>query len=368
MLPAAVSSGQRRPGSRMRSLCRGLHRLGIPLLLLSVVNPTDAQNQDNAALTKKRSSEPRLTILKPDDGTTVAPGDILHIEVSPPVGIPLRFMGIEGTLGISNQFREAPPYSFTLTVPVEDQAGAADPLIGKHTLYAAANATETNEGYSASIVVDVEEPNLPLELSVATQGSQYGPPHLDFYSTGQEEVVRIFGEFRDHHELDVTVSTYLKLFSGDSRVVVVEFDGVNGRITSVGRGATYVFAEYSRDGQTVKLRLPVKVENPTTGLVPEPTFLKFGDQPVGTSSDPQRVTITNLAAEPVAVDKLKILGDFVESDDCSDVPLAAEGGTCTITVTFKPSAPGPQKAKIDLQNNFYSAPSILLFGNGGKVL
>lgn len=367
MFPLEASSVQWRPGSRMRSLCRGSHRLAITVVLLSVVNPAEAQNQNNVVPTRNHSSEPRLTIIKPDGGTTVAPGDILHIEVSPPVGVPLRFMGIEGTLGISNEFREAPPYSFTLTVPIEDRVGGENPLIGKHTLYAAANAAGTNEGFSASIEVDVEEPSLPLELSVATQGSQYGPPHLDFYSPGQEEVVRILGEFRDHRELDVTASTYLKLFSGDSRIVVVEFDGANGRIISVGPGATNVLAEYSHDGQTVKLRLPVSVEKPRTGLVAEPTFLQFGEQPVGTSSDPQRVTITNLAAEPVVVDKLKIPGDFVESDDCSDVPLAAEGGTCTITVTFKPSMAGPQKAKLDLQNNFYSAPSILLFGNGVKT-
>ena len=70
--------------------------------------------------------------------------------------------------------------------------------------------------------------------------------------------------------------------------------------------------------------------------------LAFGDQIVGTTSDPQTATITNISNEVLRIFGVGIsgpnFGDFAATTTCGS-KLAA-GGSCTIDVTFTPGARG----------------------------
>lgn len=73
-----------------------------------------------------------------------------------------------------------------------------------------------------------------------------------------------------------------------------------------------------------------------TAITLSPSSLDFGGQPVGTTSPPQIVTLTNVGSKTVAILRVGIGGEkFAQTNDCGTVVLA--GGTCSINVTFTPT-------------------------------
>jgi hypothetical protein len=84
-------------------------------------------------------------------------------------------MSIVSPLGISNEIRESPPWSFTLTIPKDTSVGGGAPLLGKHPVYAdvALAVRDSNAKVGASIIVDVERPDMPSKLW--TQDSEIVP-------------------------------------------------------------------------------------------------------------------------------------------------------------------------------------------------
>jgi Calx-beta domain len=91
-------------------------------------------------------------------------------------------------------------------------------------------------------------------------------------------------------------------------------------------------------------------------------------QLVGTTSPPSKITVTNTATAPVTFSGVTITGpnasDFSVSDDCHSLPLAA-GASCTITVTFRPSAAGERTATLLVKDDALGGPhSVPLVGTG----
>jgi hypothetical protein len=312
----------------------------------------------------KSSFSNGAVFLSPHDGAIVRPGETLHVDVSVAPGVTVGKMAIVSTLGVSSEIRDSPPYSFTMTVPDEGEqqlVGGGGPLIGVHSITAFGGSKEPHG--LAAVNVDVEEPDMPVKLSA--EGGSIGrhdpdPKELRFFWAGMDERLSIYGSFPGGKEVDVTESTHLQFLSRNSAVIRASSDGT---ITSVGPGSAYVMVTYALDAQKIQLLVPVSVEVPTTGIIPTPSSLDFGNQAVGTTSAPLRVTLTNHANGPVTIYKLQILGDFKETDDCTAAPLSS-GGTCTITVTFAPYRTGPSQATIDLPNNGGQTSSILLSGRG----
>jgi len=95
--------------------------------------------------------------------------------------------------------------------------------------------------------------------------------------------------------------------------------------------------------------------------------LTFGDQAVGTTSAAQPVTITNTGTSDLHVASVSAsganAGDFSASPSgCGDVALTA---TCTISVTFTPSASGARSATLNIVSDSPSSPDqVTLSGTG----
>jgi hypothetical protein len=66
--------------------------------------------------------------------------------------------------------------------------------------------------------------------------------------------------------------------------------------------------------------------------------LSFDNQPVGTTSAAQTVTLANTGDSSMAITSIVASGNFAQMNACGST-LAA-GATCTISVTFKPTAGG----------------------------
>lgn len=94
-----------------------------------------------------------------------------------------------------------------------------------------------------------------------------------------------------------------------------------------------------------------------------PTLPKFSSQPIGTTSNPLAVTLTNNGTATLAVSSIDPVGDFAETNNCE--PSVAPGLTCTITVTFRPLFVGTRTGDLVITDNASHSPqTVSLSGTG----
>ena len=98
-----------------------------------------------------------------------------------------------------------------------------------------------------------------------------------------------------------------------------------------------------------------------------PTALTFAPQNVGTSSQPQPVTLSNVGTVTLNISSITIVGansgDFGEQDNCQ--PGVNKQGSCTISVTFTPTGVGTRTASISITDDGGGSPQLIpLTGTG----
>jgi glucose/arabinose dehydrogenase/PKD repeat protein len=95
----------------------------------------------------------------------------------------------------------------------------------------------------------------------------------------------------------------------------------------------------------------------TTGLTVNPSSLSFGNQPVGSTSNPQTVTVSNPGTSSLPVPPVTVSAQFTQSNNCP-TQLGA-GASCTITVRFAPTSAGAKTGTVTV-----GAASVALSGTG----
>ncbi len=102
-------------------------------------------------------------------------------------------------------------------------------------------------------------------------------------------------------------------------------------------------------------------------LLLTPTTLAFGNQPVGTTSEPLTATLTNSGLTALTISGITIVGanptDFSESDNC-DGSVAA-GSSCTISVTFTPASVASFTATVNVADSASSQPQTITLTGAG---
>jgi hypothetical protein len=102
---------------------------------------------------------------------------------------------------------------------------------------------------------------------------------------------------------------------------------------------------------------------------PSPPSLNFGSEPVGATSSPQVVTLTNVASSgAIAISQVGTGGpdssDFVISNNTCGSSLGP-GAQCTVSVEFKPTATGNRSGTLNFFDNGGCSPQqVLLAGTG----
>lgn len=97
-----------------------------------------------------------------------------------------------------------------------------------------------------------------------------------------------------------------------------------------------------------------------------PSSLSFGNVAVGSTSS-KSVTLSNTGRTGLTIQQVKFtganMGDFTQTNTCgTSVPA---GGTCSLTVTFKPAAKGARSASLSISDSGGASPQLApLTGTG----
>jgi hypothetical protein len=125
-------------------------------------------------------------------------------------------------------------------------------------------------------------------------------------------------------------------------------------------GPTSRFTDYNPSNNTSSVSTTINCSALT--LMANPASLSFSPQGVGSSSQPLTITLSGNGGPVVTA--VSASGDFSETNNCSTTALVGSA-TCTVSVTFKPTAEGSRNGTLTITSDAPSSPlSIALSGVG----
>jgi hypothetical protein len=110
-----------------------------------------------------------------------------------------------------------------------------------------------------------------------------------------------------------------------------------------------------------------------SGVGFQPSSLVFPGEPLNTQSAPKNVTLTNQGTAALSISSIAFTGsdgaDFTQTNNCpmSSTGTLAEGGTCVISVTFKPSTGGNLAASLTVTDNAPGSPHSISVSGAGST-
>jgi len=120
------------------------------------------------------------------------------------------------------------------------------------------------------------------------------------------------------------------------------------------RNATITVNDNDLNNGAGQQALPVTgtggVPNISVGFVSQ-----FSSPGVGIASDPGQVVVTNFGLAPLAITGISTTGDFTQTNNCG--AGLGVGQSCTVTVTFIPTAVGTRNGSIVVTSNTGGVPS-----------
>jgi len=97
-----------------------------------------------------------------------------------------------------------------------------------------------------------------------------------------------------------------------------------------------------------------------------PLTLSFGDQPVGIASALQTAALTNSSSTTLDITSISVSGDngtLSQTNTCGS--SLAVGASCTISISWTPSVPGPMTGTLTITDNAPNSPqTVALTGTG----
>jgi subtilisin len=142
------------------------------------------------------------------------------------------------------------------------------------------------------------------------------------------------------------------------------FDQILDALTSTGRPVT--------DWRNGVTRARIQLDAAITALPGAPAVLtishqrlSYGDQQLGSTSQPQVVTLANSGGTTLTYTALNLEGDFARAGGTCSVASGAiaPGAACTVEVVFAPSVPGERSGTLTVDGQ-KSTPPVELLGMG----
>jgi hypothetical protein len=93
----------------------------------------------------------------------------------------------------------------------------------------------------------------------------------------------------------------------------------------------------------------------SASLSVSPTGLTFGSTTVGATSAAQSVTVQNVGTAAASVSSVAASGDFLQTNSCGS--SIAAGASCTVSVTFHPTASGSRSGTLTVLSSATNSPT-----------
>jgi hypothetical protein len=97
-----------------------------------------------------------------------------------------------------------------------------------------------------------------------------------------------------------------------------------------------------------------------------PTNLTFASQVDGITSAAQTVTLTNSGTAALVITSIVASGDFAQTNTCGTSVTAS--ASCTISVTFTPTAAGSRTGALAITDNASGSPQTVALSGGGETV
>lgn len=140
-------------------------------------------------------------------------------------------------------------------------------------------------------------------------------------------------------------------------------------ISSLPVGTDTVTAAYAGDANflsSTSSAVSIVVAAPTPAATVSPATLTFDGQTVGSTSAAKPVTLTSIGTLALGISSIAASGDFAQTNNCGSTLNA--GDTCTVSVTFKPTAGGTRTGSLTITDNAGGSPqTVSLTGTGSAV-
>jgi len=94
-----------------------------------------------------------------------------------------------------------------------------------------------------------------------------------------------------------------------------------------------------------------------------PATLTFANQDLGTTSSPQLITLKNTGGAALTVSSVTATGDFASTNTCGS--SVGAGASCTISVTFAPTASGSRNGSVTITDNAADSPQTVVVAGTG---
>ena len=253
------------------------------------------------------------------------------------------------TSGISFPLTLSPGQSATLTVSFAPAAAGSE--AGTIAIASNASNTPTSIAVTGTAVAAVPVVGLsPASLTFASQtvGKTSAAQSVTLSNTGTAALtlssIAASGSFAETNNCGASLA------ANASCTVSVTFKPTasgtpTGAITLTDNAASSPQA-VSLTGTAVATAVPVVSLSPSS--------LPFASQTVGTTSGAQSVTVTNTGTAALTLSSISASGDYAQTNTCGSA--LAVNATCTISVTFKPTASGTRTGSVTLADNAASSP------------
>jgi hypothetical protein len=288
-----------------------------------------------------------IEIASPASGTQVQPGATVNVSVTsstPSVWVQVAVIGEPPFNEIKTA--SAVPMTATFTIP-------SDAKLGQAQVVAIASTGPGSSTESEPVVIDVERSDTPLRLDASL-------PRLRLQVVGQQIPLKVLATFNGDVVLDATESTRVTFATTEPDIVSVDSTGV---VTALRPGGGAIVATYAATGGNVTATVPVTIEPQKVQL--SQNSVSFGEVVIGQSATAS-VVVTNTSAGPLSLFEPVVVGGFGIQNNCPSTPLAA-GSTCSLTVSFQPTAVGEVVGSVELPNTFYPIPVVIRLQGTGRT-
>ena len=234
--------------------------------------------------------------------------------------------------------------------------------------YQGALAGPAGNAFAARLIAD----NLP-GMAIVPQQLDFGSQTLDVRSSVESVSVINAGTAA----LNITNLTVTGDFAQSNDCIGTVAPGggsctINVTFTPTALGATsganiQIFDNAANSPQTITLT--GSGVTAATQVSVTPTSLPFGNETVGSVSDPQTVNITNTGTATLTISKISTSGDYIQTNTCGALNnLLDVGKTCSVNVSFQPTATGARNGTLKIEDDASGSPqTVALSGTGIAV-